>query len=351
MPDYYDGTKLLSLQDLDGNRPEIYICTANKTAGKTTFFNRLDFNGFKKKKNKFMLIYRFNYELDNCAEKFFKDINGLFFPEWSMYSIKRARGIYHELFARYGDDEEGESCGYAVALNNVDQIKKMSHLFSDTTSMTFDEFQSETNHYCTDEVSKLIALHTAVARGQGKMVRYVPIYMIGNPVSILNPYDTALGITERLGEKTRFLRGHGYVMEQGFNETASKALLSSGFARAFSSEDKYIAYSAQGVYLDDQKTFIEQPKGRSKYLTTIRCDGREYAVRSFPEEGIIYCDNHPDESYPSKIAVTTEDHNINYVMLKANDMFLQQLRFFFDRGCFRFKDLRCKNAILKALSY
>ena len=37
---YYDGTKLLSLNDIDGNRPEIYICTSNRSAGKTTWFNR-----------------------------------------------------------------------------------------------------------------------------------------------------------------------------------------------------------------------------------------------------------------------------------------------------------------------
>ena len=53
----------------------------------------------------------------------------------------------------------------------------------------------------------------------------------------------------------------------------------------------------------------------------------------------------------NKITITTEDHEVNYVMLKRNDMFLTNLRYFFEKGCFRFKDLRCKEAILKALSY
>lgn len=34
---YYDGTKLLSLKDADGNKPEIYLCVGNRTAGKTVF--------------------------------------------------------------------------------------------------------------------------------------------------------------------------------------------------------------------------------------------------------------------------------------------------------------------------
>ena len=33
MGNYYDGTKLLSLTDINGNRPEIYMCTTNRTGG------------------------------------------------------------------------------------------------------------------------------------------------------------------------------------------------------------------------------------------------------------------------------------------------------------------------------
>ena len=151
------------------------MVTSNRTAGKTTYFSRMLFRRAITKGDKFMLIYRFNYELNNCADKFFKDIHGLFFPEYVMTSKSEAKGIYHTLYYQKKDSDKVVHCGYAVALNNVDQLKKNSHLFSDTASMLFDEFQSETNHYCSDEVSKLISLHTSVARGQGKMVRYVPV--------------------------------------------------------------------------------------------------------------------------------------------------------------------------------
>ena len=70
MSEYYDGTKLLSLKDINGKKPEIYICTGNRTAGKTTYFNRFMVNGWLKRKEKFCLLYRFNYELANCAERF-----------------------------------------------------------------------------------------------------------------------------------------------------------------------------------------------------------------------------------------------------------------------------------------
>ena len=76
---FYDGTKLLSMKDINGNTPEVFLCTSNRNAGKTTYFNRLMVNRWIKKQEKFCLIYRFSYELDDVDEKFFKDIGGLFF--------------------------------------------------------------------------------------------------------------------------------------------------------------------------------------------------------------------------------------------------------------------------------
>lgn len=344
MGEYYDGTKLLSMLDLNGAKPEIFICTSNRSAGKTTYFNRLIVNKFKKNKEKFMLIYRYNYELDDCADKLFKDIEGLFFQGDTMTSKRKASGIFHELFLNE------ESCGYAISLNSADQLKKYSHLFSDVERMLFDEFQSETNHYCSDEIRKFVSIHTSVARGQGKQARYLPVYMIGNPVSIINPYYVELGISERLRDDTKFLRGDGYVLEQGFVKSASQAQRESGFNKAFA-RNSYVAYSSQCVYLNDNKAFIEKPNGTGKYLCTLRYNGTDYGVREFAEAGCIYVDDKSDTSFRFKITVTTNDHEINYVMLKRNDMFLSTLRVYFEKGCFRFKDLKCKEAVLKALSY
>ena len=116
MSQYYDGTKLLSTKDIDGNTPEIYMCTSNRSAGKTTFFDRMVTKKWFRTGEKFMLIYRFNLELDDCAEKFYKEIGPLFFPDTHMTSQRRAKGVYHEL---YIDDRP---CGYAIALNNADMI-------------------------------------------------------------------------------------------------------------------------------------------------------------------------------------------------------------------------------------
>lgn len=344
MGKYYDGTKLLSMLDLNGKKPEIYMCTTNRTGGKTTYFGRLCVNRFLDKGEKFGLIYRYNYELDDVADKFFKDLKGLFFPDKTMTAKKRAKGIFQELFIN------DKSCGYAIALNSSDSIKKYSHLFSDITRMIFDEFQSESNHYCNDEITKFLSVHTSIARGQGEQVRYVPVFMLANQVSIINPYYVAMGICNRLNAETKFLRGDGYVLEQGFIESASDSQKESGFNRAFK-ENNYVAYSSENVYLNDNYSFIEKPTGKSRYICTLKYKGNDFGVKEFAESGFIYCDDKPDSTFPMKITVTTDDHCINYVMLKRNDFFLSNLRYLFERGCFRFKDMKCKEAILNALSY
>lgn len=342
---YYDGTKLLSLSDLNGEKPEIYICTGNRTAGKTTYFNRLMVNRYLNNGSKFALLYRYNYELKGSASKFFDDIRGLFFRDHYMTEKSMAKGAFYQL------KMDDKVCGFSIALNSADIVKKYSHVFNEVDAILFDEFQSEANRYCPEEITKFRSIHTSIARGQGKQVRYVPVYMLSNTVSIINPYFVEMGISNRLKSETKFLKGNGYVLEQTFNETASQAQLSSGFNRAFCGANNYGAYAAQNVYLNDNTSFIDKPEGKPRYLCTLKYNGNNFALKEFVDYGFVYCDDRPDLTFSTKISVTTEDHAINYVMLQRNDMFLAQMRYLFEHGCFRFKNLLCKEAVLKALSY
>ena len=341
---YYDGTKLLSMQDINGLRPEIYISTSNRNGGKTTYFNRMAVNRWKRKHQKFAVLVRFKYELEGIETQFFKGIQPLFFPNDEMTCKIMKKGTYASL------QLNGEECGYALPINCADSIKKISHVFNDVTLMIEDEFQSESNNYCPNEVQKFQSIHTSIARGQGEQVRYVPVILISNPVTLLNPYYIALGISHRLNGNMNFVRGNGYVLEQGYVESAAKAQTESAFNRAFAGSS-YISYAAQGVYLNDNMAFIEQPKGRTNYIATIKYNGKAFAIREFPEMGIMYCDDRVDNSFPIRIALTTADHSPGYRLKCNGDFFISTLRGYFDNGCFRFKNIECKESVFVALSY
>lgn len=351
MGKYYDGTKLLSLKDINGNKPAIYMCTSNRSAGKTTYFARLLVKRFLKDGKKFGLIYRYKNELDDISSKFFHDIQNLFYPDYTMTEKRKDQGSYICLYLTKAEEEKSVLCGYAFALNSADNIKKLSHLLSDIETLYMDEFQSETDNYCPKEIEKLMSIYTSIARGKGEQARYIPLYMCSNNVSLLNPYFAQFGISERLRSDTKFLRGQGWVLECNFNESSANAIKLSPFMQAFS-DSKYADFtSKQGVYLNDNISFIEKVTGKNEYLCTLQYDGKNYSIKEFAEQGILYCDTSYDENYPLKIAVTLDDHTINYVMLKRNEIFIGRMRYLFQQGCFRFRNLKCKEVILRLLSY
>jgi hypothetical protein len=289
--------------------------------------------------------------MNQVHDRFFKTIRDLFFPLLTMTSEPIVKGKFRELYVYpNGQPELKECCGYCIALNDAELVKNYSHLFSDACRCIFDEFQSEQNHYCTDEITKFRSIHTSLARGGGKQIKFLPVIMMSNCVSIINPYFVKLGVSQRLNNETKFLRGKGFILEVGFNESASKANTESGFNQAWEDET-YLQYSAQNVYLNDNNSFIEKMNGRSNYICTLKYKNTEFAIRAFDELGIIYCDKNADKSYPLKVCVTTADHEVNYVMLKSNETLLVRLRYFFNKGCFRFRDLECKECVLSALSY
>lgn len=351
--EYYDGSKLMSLKDINGNTPEIYICTSNRNAGKTTFFNRYAFKRFLKNDEKFCLLVRYSYEISDMHNKFFNEIRQLFFPEYIMTSKMKANGTYAELIvkrARSEANEKGHVCGYVVSLNTADNVKKVSHLLADSRRIIFDEFQSEQNKYAPDEVKKFISIHFSLARGGGEQVRYLPVYMISNNVSLLNPYYTALKISARLKQDTNFLKGTGWVLEQGFNENASKLNKQSAFNKAFADSD-YVAYGSEKIYLNDNETFIEKISGRARYLFTLTYSGKQFGVRLYDDKGIIYISESADLSAGQNYAVSPDDMNSETILMGKSNFYIGMLRQYFNYGALRFSSLASKEALFTLISY
>lgn len=344
---YYDGTKLINTKDLNKETPEIFICSGNRSAGKTVWFNRYAVNKFIKRGEKFCLLYRYGYELDDCANKFFSEIQKLFFSEWTMTSKKKARGLYAELFLEKG--ETVYPCGYAIAINASDNIKKYSHMLADSTMILFDEFMSESNKYCPNEIDKFISIHVSLARGGGKQSKYLPVYLIGNLVTLLNPYYTALNVSSRLQYNTKFLRGNGWVLECCLNTSASQAQQNSAFNKAFNN-NQYIKYSRELIYLNDNNTFVDKINGVTRYLFTLNYNGKKYSVKQ-AQNNLMYASKSYDQSYPISYCVSADDMDKNSMIMDKNGLYCSSLRKMFCTGAFRFENLECKEAIMKLLSY
>lgn len=342
MDKYYNGGKLLNMTDLNGNKPEIFIVAGNRSAGKTTYFSRKIVRDFINDGKQFILLYRYNYQTENCESSFFGNLQ-TFFPDQFMTAKNRMRGAYRELFLNK------KTCGYAIALNKSDVIKTISSMFYNVEQILFDEFQTE-GSYCDNEISKFISVHMSVARGHGKQSRYVPVYMCSNFSSLLNPYYATLGISERLRTDTKFMRGNGWAIEINKNKHAIDEQTNSIFMSAFK-DALYYKHAIDNMYMNDNVKFIENISGNNNYLCTIKYNGELFSLREYHSPHVLYVSNSIDPQNPRRISVTDDDLEQNYVMKQQYSYLVTLCRNFYQWGLVRFQNLNSKNAFIKFASY
>lgn len=345
--EFYTPNELLSKKDINGCNPEIYISDGIRTTGKSTSYKRLVVNRFLKTcdsdhPKKFMKIVRNKNQMKDSSVGFFKNIKELFYPDLSYSEKPKASGLFYEYYIN------GLSAGYVVPLRAAKAIKEVSEVFVDVDSMIFDEFQPEDNFYLPGEVEKFQSIHMSVARGGGRHVRRVPVYMISNSVTLLNPYYQIFGIAERIRENTRFLRGDGWVFEFSDTISAIKAQQESAFNKAFSGT-KYQSYARERVYLNDSTALIEKPKGVGKYMVTISVDGEKISVWNYGD--IVFTRKTYDEYYPFTITTSVNDMSAHSYFVQTNSRIVSMLRTAFRSGIMRFDSLYSKNVMLKLLSY
>ena len=343
---YYDGKKLLNTKDLDGETPEIFMVCGNRVGGKTVYWSKKLVDDFQKDGSQFVLCYRFQKDLRHVESAFFDDIKTIDFEDGSslahlnMSSENIGDGDIKKLYLINGKQQK--ECGYAIALNNADNLRRYRALFKKCGAMFFDEFQSETNHYCPDEIIKFMSVHTTISGG-----RYLPVYMCSNAVSMINPYYTAFRFSARLQKDTKFLRGHGVVLEQAYIDSAAQKLKQSGFMRAFG-DNKYIDYSTENVYLDDNSTFIQKMTGDNDYILTLISEGKEFSIKKYGD--ILYVDDKADKTFPQRIAVKATDHGVDSILLPEATIPYLMCKKYFNFGQVRFKNILCKQAFFDMIA-
>jgi hypothetical protein len=340
---YYDGSKILSMTDLDKLEPSIYMISSNRSAGKTTYYLNKAMKHFKETGRKTILLYRYQYEL-NSSHEIFADVMRMN-PEYGqeMQSVAMAKGMFYELFLDH------ESFGYSLSMNNPDSLKKYSPIFTEVDYIIFDEFQPESGKYLPNELKKFQSILLSIARGGGAQSRSVKVFMLSNYVSIMNPYYIQFGIHKRIKADTKFMRGNGWVAEFCYNESASNAIRQNGIARAFIG-DGYLTSAMKKEYLFNVDTFISNPSGKNKYLFTIIHDGVNYGVRDCFESGVMYVSKKYDPSCSNVVAFKASDHNQNTTMLTHYSYLWKNIKDAFNNGYLRFDDIQSKNAIFDILA-
>lgn len=263
---FYSGEELRKKKDLDGKKPKIFMSCGGRSTGKTVDWNTYLLTEFIEKGKQFILFYRFKYEIDNIAQRFFKSID-FKFPEGEMTDKNTNNLGFTYLYYK------GVLCGFACAINSANSIKKYSSMFANVNHILFDEFIPEDNRYCPDEIKKFTSLFISIARGKGKAIRDdVDIIMIANVDTNDNLYFNHMNI-KKTNEKTRFQRGNGWVCEFVKNERIIEQQKENPIIKIF--DNGYIT----GEKTNDNMANIERIKN-GKPVFDIELSGEVFGVWS-----------------------------------------------------------------------
>ena len=355
---YYDFSAILEKKDINGETPAVYYISTNRSAGKTTGCLKLMLSEFREMGRLMTLIFRNKYEADDCAD-IFEDVIHLY-PELDITAVRsepRAGGLFHALYAVSVEDAEeagsihkaeGELMGYSVALSMANKIKKYSGAFAKVYNMMFDEFEDDDGKYLPDEWGKMGKLVLTVARGGGEQSRYVRLFMLGNNISMINPYFNRMGVYKRLRPDTRFLRGDGWVLEMGYNESAAEAISANPLRRAFFGG--YMEHAVTNSEIVETGTFIGKASGKAVYIASIIYEGNTYGIWLYNEEQRILVSRKHEKSCRTVIAFTPGHHGQNTVLIRKNDWLFKQLLDAYRYGTLMFDGVESKAMMCDVLS-
>lgn len=251
---FFDFNKLYNMKDSTGQPPEIFIsCSRTRGTGKTTGAGLFIIPHFFTTGYKFVLVCRHKKSIGNYAEGCLKGSANMC-GGWSVSESVGIPGVYSNIYLsrllpKNDPDEkdviEKVSCGYVVPLRAAYEIKNISSLFLDSWCSIQDEFILQDEGYLPDEPILLQNLHTSLARGGGKSVRYYPHFMLANCIDVVNPYFLAMGLTGKLQPNTRKYRGNGVVYMRYESSSIAQQHEESGFNRAFK------GFSKENEFLDN----------------------------------------------------------------------------------------------------
>lgn len=250
---------------------------------------------------------------------------------------------------------DGKLCGFAISLKDANKLKKYSSIFSKVSSVIMDELQPETGAYLHDEVDLFTSIVQSVSRGGGKQSRYVTWCLLGNNISVMNPYFLNLGVYKYIDDtldlkegEDFYIKGEGWVCEFSYNKSAKEEMEKNPAIRAFTSRNSILGLTAD--FMIKSSGFIEKKvKGKMDYLFTLKYKGEFMGVRRVKASGIIYVTSSYDPSFKHTVAISDSDHDDATIKLRKNTFYIQTLRDAYTIAKLRFSDFKTKNAIVELL--
>lgn len=319
---YYSCRNILSYNRL------FNIVVGERGNGKTYSFKEWCINDFKKNKNEFIWLRRYETEL-NDIELFFMDIKNKY-PN-DKFKVKGGKFYCNE-----------EIMGYYMPLSK--QITKKSTPYPNVTKIIFDEYliSKSEYRYLRDEPSVLMELYSTVAR-----LRDVKLVMIANTVTQANPYFHFFKIP--LLEKQFTKVGKDIIVELTNTPEYQKKFENSRFGQIIQGTS-YGEYAMHGNFIEDNHSFIEAKDKMAINIFNLNINQKIIGIWASTKEGKIYCSFKFDPS-KTTYCLTLKDQQPNYMLLNTKNTHLKYLKQAIQYSYLYYEDFKVKSIMKEAFRY
>ena len=296
---YFTLQKILSYNAL------INIILGERGVGKSYDSKKFVAKRFINKNKQFVYLRRYKTELKQAMMK-----NGtpIFFDQ-----IKNDPELEGHTFSNKNDTMyiDDKLCGFAMPLSIANILK--SSTYENVDTIIFDEFIIDKGnyHYLQNEVIQFLDVIETVAR-----LRDIRVIMLGNAISITNPYFTFFDLTLPYNTDIKTFKDGLIAVQYVKNLKYREVKKSTRFGKLIDGTE-YGKYAIDNEFLRDSKAFIKKKTKGSKFYFILTINGKRYGVWCNYNEGMIYVSNDYDPNCPVIFSINPDDHNENTLLIRC----------------------------------
>lgn len=308
----------------------------NRGGGKTYNSKKLAINRFKKGKQQFVYVRRYQTELDTM-EDFWSDIR----PEFPDMELTQKGDKFYI---------NGELAGYAIPLSTSMKLKSVP--FPLVTLIIFDEFIIDKGRltYLKNEAQIFLELYDTIARMRNNVIAL----FLGNAISIVNPYFIYFDIKPDLDKRFTRDKAKGICIEFYYNQEFIEQKEALKFGKLIK-DTAYGSYNLQNKFLRDTDSYIkERPATADFKMYQFILDGIKFSLWQDRRYNRFYIDNSYESNFgyyrtmvlnPNEM----EDSDKSHTLLKKNSVVFKRLRQLLEMGDLYFNNQNTKQAFQELL--
>lgn len=313
------------------------MVVASRGRGKTYGLRKQFVNDYLKNGYRFVEVCRYKSQINDVLTGYFDNlIKDNIFPNY-IFKTEGAKA-YISVKVDEGEKPKWELFGYFVALSDYQNIKKRT--FANVKRIVLDEAIIERldkhHHYLSQEWTILQSVVDSVLREKPGENRG-RIYLLSNACDLVNPYFTALRITEapKYGftryNKKRFVL---YYEEPGEFVEARKVDTLAGIMADFAGD---VSTSFNNEFGNANKDFIAEKPKNARFEFGVRYLNQSFGIWSDWKNGYYYVNEKiPANSERPVYALTAKDNRANLIVARRAEKVFKAFAEMFYAGIIRY---------------